>query len=76
MGAKKVTTAKRQTRRSAKKADPVQTIAAQSSFARGVLVRGEAAKPEGGRLPKDATHAIVEDEDGRPVLQRHKFKLF
>jgi len=50
---------------------------AQDAFVRGVLVRGEAAKPsKAGKLPKDAEFAITSDENGSVTIKRHKLKLF
>lgn len=49
-----------------------------SNFTRGVLIRGEAARPdESGELPSGATHEIVgEDEEGTPVIQRRRYSAF
>jgi len=51
---------------------------AAQTFTRGVIIRGEAAKPdEGGDLPPGATHEIVgEDEKGLPVIERRRFSTF
>jgi hypothetical protein len=49
----------------------------QEHFERGVLTRGEAAKPdEKGELPPGATHEIVEEEPGKlPKLRRRRFSI-
>ena len=48
------------------------------NFTRGILIRGEAARPdEGGNLPSGATHEIVgEDEEGLPVIERKRYSAF
>jgi hypothetical protein len=45
------------------------------AFVRGLLARGEAAKPgPDGSLPKGATHEIVgEAENGLPIVRRRRF---
>jgi len=49
---------------------------AEEQFVRGVLVRGEAAKPEQGELPPDATHEIVEEREGElPKIRRRRYSL-
>ncbi len=49
---------------------------AADRFARGALIRGEAARAVDGRLPAGATHEIVEEgDDGVPKLRRHRFKI-
>ena len=50
---------------------------AQGAFEKGVMTRGEAAEltPE-GKLPQNATHAIIKKADGTRVLKRARFKLF
>jgi hypothetical protein len=52
--------------------------AATERFVQDVLVRGEAEKPTaGGTLPKNATHAIVEEKpDGTAKIKRARFKAF
>ncbi|HEY0383684.1 MAG TPA: hypothetical protein VGC72_15945 [Candidatus Elarobacter sp.] len=52
--------------------------AAQDAFERGLLERGEAAPlDKDGRLPPDATHEIVpDDEGGESRIERRRFKLF
>ena len=56
------------------------TTEGQSSrqFVRGLLVRGEAAKPtKEGKLPLDATHVITkENEDGTVEVRRVRYKAF
>ncbi len=49
--------------------------AAEEAFVRGVIERGEAAKPDrDGRLPPGATHEIVEEvEGGLPKIRRRRF---
>lgn len=51
---------------------------AAETFTRGVIIRGEAARPdEGGDLPSGATHEIVgEDEKGLPVIERRRYSAF
>ena len=51
---------------------------AQERFVQDVVTRGEAAKPdESGELPRDATHEIVEEGEGKlPKIRRRRFKLF
>jgi hypothetical protein len=46
-------------------------------FVRGVLARGEAAKPsKKGELPPGVTHEIVGvTKDGHPKLRRRRFSL-
>jgi hypothetical protein len=71
---------------SRRKAKPDDSTAAENSipehdaqtFTRGVIIRGEAAKPdEGGDLPSGATHEIVgEDEKGLPVIERRRYSAF
>jgi len=60
-------------------AKPRKSAAAKAaeSFVRGVLVRGEAAKPsKQGKLPPGATHEIVaESGSGLPKLRRRRFSL-
>ena len=50
---------------------------AAEHFVRGLLTRGEAAKPdESGALPMGATHEIVEEKEGElPTVQRRRFSL-
>lgn len=46
-------------------------------FVVDLLVRGEAAKPDRqGKLPLDATHAIVKDKDGQVTVKRARLKLY
>jgi hypothetical protein len=47
-------------------------------FVRGLLVRGEAAKPtRQGKLPLKATHVITkENEDGTVEVRRVRYKAF
>ena len=53
-----------------------QKQTAEEQFVRGVLVRGEAAKPEQGELPPDATHEIVEEREGElPKIRRRRYSL-
>jgi hypothetical protein len=45
-------------------------------FTRGVLIRGEAAKSHDGKLPRGATHEIVETKEGElPKIRRRRFSL-
>ena len=48
------------------------------SFVRGLVERGEAAKPDGsGKLPPGATHEIVgETETGLPIVVRRRFSAY
>jgi hypothetical protein len=52
--------------------------ASAERFVEGVLVRGEAEKPNpDGKLPQNATHAIVEENpDGTTKIKRARFKAF
>ena len=51
--------------------------AAEEAFVRGVIERGEAAKPDrNGKLPPGATHEIVEKTEGElPKIRRRRFSL-
>jgi hypothetical protein len=51
--------------------------AAEEAFVRGLIERGEAAKPDqDGKLPPGATHEIVEEvEGGLPKIRRRRFSL-
>ena len=53
-------------------------LAAAEKFERDLLIRGEAMhRKEGGRLPLDATHEIVEGDEGEhPKIERRRFKLW
>jgi hypothetical protein len=46
--------------------DEQAEAAAEEAYVRGLIERGEAAKPVDGKLPPGATHEIVEDEPGKP----------
>jgi len=48
--------------------------AASISFVKGLVARGQAARPDGaGSLPPGATHEIVgETETGLPILRRRR----
>jgi hypothetical protein len=49
---------------------------AAEHFTTGVLTRGEAAKPQDGKLPPGATHEIVETKKGEPPkLRRRRFSV-
>lgn len=52
--------------------------AAERAFAKGVMARGEAAKPVDGELPPGATHEIVDDgpEGAAPTIRRTRFKAY
>ena len=52
--------------------------AAERAFTKGVLARGEAAKPVDGELPPGATHEIVDDgpEGAAPTIRRTRFKAY
>jgi len=52
----------------------VPNDAASVSFVKGLLARGQAARPDGdGSLPPGATHEIVgETESGLPILRRRR----
>ncbi|PPQ27880.1 hypothetical protein [Rhodopila globiformis] len=47
----------------------------KEAFIRGLLARGEAARPNpDGSLPKGATHEIVGDApNGLPIVRRRRF---
>jgi hypothetical protein len=48
--------------------------AAQESYVRGMIERGEAAWPVDGALPPGATHEIVEERPGElPKIVRRRF---
>lgn len=49
--------------------------AASTAFVKGLLARGQAARPgKDGSLPPTATHEIVgETETGLPILRRRRF---
>ena len=50
---------------------------AEEQFTRGVITRGEAAKPVDGKLPPGATHELIEGKDGKPpTIQRKRFSMF
>jgi hypothetical protein len=51
---------------------------ASISFVRGLMARGEAARPDAqGRLPSGATHEIVgETADGLPIVVRRRFSKY
>lgn len=58
-------------------AEPERVKAASEHFVRGLVTRGEAAKPVDGELPPGATHEIVEEKDGDlPKIKRRRFSLF
>jgi hypothetical protein len=40
-----------------------------------LIARGEAARLVDGELPDDATHEIVEDEDGHITIIRRRFSI-
>ena len=65
-------------RRAPKKPAKARKSPEEDRFARDLLVRGEAAKPdEKGKLPPDATHVITkENPDGTAEVRRVRFKLF
>jgi hypothetical protein len=52
--------------------------AAEKKFVEDTLIRGEAAEAdEKGELPPDATHEIVEENEGEPpTIRRRRFKAF
>ena len=48
----------------------------EEHFIRGVLIRGEAAKPTKGKLPPRVTHEIVEEKEGvLPKIRRRRFSI-
>jgi hypothetical protein len=48
--------------------------AAEESYVRGLIERGEAAWPVDGVLPPGATHEIVEERPGElPKIRRRRF---
>jgi hypothetical protein len=61
-----------------KSAPPASAGPAEEQFVKGLLVRGEAAKPTpDGKLPLQATHVIeTENKDGSAKVRRVRFKLF
>jgi len=56
---------------------PKHERAAEEAFVRGLIERGEAAKPDqNGKLPPGATHEIVEEvEGGLPKIRRRRFSM-
>jgi hypothetical protein len=60
-------------------ADPAaeRERAAREAFVRGIIERGEAAKPDrNGKLPPGVTHEIVEEVEGElPKIRRRRFSL-
>ena len=67
---------------SVKTATPVKTkktaaeVAAEESFRRATVVRGDAATPVKGKLPPGATFSIEgTDETGTPVIKRRRFSI-
>jgi hypothetical protein len=65
-------------KRRAKKPTTAEKGQTSGQFVRGLLVRGEAAKPtKEGKLPLDATHVITkENEDGTVEVRRVRYKAF
>jgi hypothetical protein len=65
-------------KRRAKKPTIAEKGQSSGQFVRGLLVRGEAAKPtKEGKLPLDATHVITkENEDGTVEVRRVRYKAF
>jgi hypothetical protein len=65
-----------------KKTHPPGAIVASDpqteSFVKGLVDRGEAAKPDAaGKLPPGATHEIVgETETGLPIVVRRRFSAY
>lgn len=51
---------------------------AAEQFVKGVLIRGEAAKPSAdGTLPPNVTHKIVDDsEEGLPKIEREGYSIY
>ena len=50
---------------------------AAEQHVRGVLIRGEAAKPIRGKLPPGATHEIVRENPGElPTIRRRRFSTY
>jgi hypothetical protein len=75
------TSGDRNEKRNEKKKNKAAEVPADPSterFVQDVLVRGEAEKPgPDGKLGKDATHAIVEENpDGTAKIERARFKTF
>ena len=58
------------------KAEQERKKRAEKHFVEGVLTRGEAAKPQQGKLPPGATHEIVEEKEGElPKIRRRRFSV-
>ena len=81
MTTKRHTSKKRSKPRASSKAPskPTESTAtAEEKFVRDLLIRGEAALPDSeGNLPKNATHEIVEEEEGElPKIERRNFKIW
>ena len=66
-------------RPSARKKPAEPASAAQSEdearFIQALIARGEAARAVNGELPENATHEIVEDENGRITVVRRRFTI-
>jgi len=56
------------------KTTPAQAEAARRKFEQGLMKRAEAV-PQGETLPPGATHEIVGDAAGKPVLKRKRFSM-
>jgi hypothetical protein len=51
--------------------------ASERQFVKGLVIRGEAAKPEQCKLPSGATHEIVgESKKGEFIVKRRRFSAF
>ena len=49
---------------------------ATEHFTTGVIMRGEAAKSQNGKLPPGVTHEIIETREGElPKIRRRRFSL-
>jgi hypothetical protein len=63
-------------RKKAAVSTPAET-SAQVRFQSDLVTRGEAAEPgPDGKLPRQATHAVIKKRDGTRAFKRDKFKLF
>jgi hypothetical protein len=52
-----------------------QSEAERERYIRALIARGEAARAIDGELPGDATHEIVEDEEGNITVVRRRFSI-
>ncbi len=75
MAIRKKTPGKARKKAKSKSAGVSKMSREEESFVRGLLVRGDAARPDAsGKLPPGATHEIVEQREGElPIVRRRRF---